>query len=141
MNEVKCEYVEPITKEEISNLEEKIGFQFDAYFCDFMLKNNAGLPDKNLIDVQGDEEMINNFISLNPDSKYNVFSIYNGNEYMQEQGFIPVARDAGGNYFGICKDDGNIYFWDHEECNDGEEPYYVCEDFQSLIDNLYEEEE
>ncbi|WP_349632612.1 SMI1/KNR4 family protein [Peribacillus simplex] len=79
------------------------------------------------------------------DNLEKVIDIY---EYRLPDGFIPIADDPAGN--AICLDTkvpymGNIYFWDHEQ--EPEDPddmsnvYFLANDINEFIENLYEDVE
>lgn len=141
MRKIVCKYVEKIDRKKVESIGKIVNYKFPTDFIDFIMKNNGGYPVLNLIDVQGDEEMINDFLSFDEADEINAAQIYLQDNGMKEQDCIPFARDPGGNYFCFNRKDDSIWFWDHEECDEDNEPFWVCDDFQTFLEKLYVEEQ
>lgn len=110
---MKCKYIKPIMDETcIVRFQEIIGVKFDESYVDFILKNNGGRPEKNLILLgDGAEYILNKFLSFNETDKEN---IYKAKKRVEEDdvSLIPFASDPAGDYF--CFLSGRIYLYDHE---------------------------
>jgi hypothetical protein len=100
------------TASEISAVEKSLGIKINEVFLTFITHYNGGVPEPNVFRVNHrNDSSIAKFIDLKYIPQY-VFPI------RSEVGkyIIPIAIDSCGN--GICisneRNDGEVYFWDHE---------------------------
>ncbi|GIJ96767.1 hypothetical protein CAPN001_13360 [Capnocytophaga stomatis] len=117
-----------ISTEMICKLEEKINFNLPKDYFDFLLKQNGGIPSKSRIK----SKVIDHFLSLKSDYKYN--SIVDLLEEFVSKG-LPIATDPSGNYF-LMKNDGKIYYFDHNSGEIDEKLGVLAENFTDLLENL-----
>jgi hypothetical protein len=132
-----------LTLETISAFEVENEVVFTKLYKDFLLDNNGGYPDKRrfrISDSQGDSS-ITVFFGIGDmyDNLEDYIDIFEGRI---PECFIPIAIDPNGNI--ICLGTGNelyenIYFWDHEQENDGADMsnmYFLAKDIYEFVENL-----
>lgn len=119
-------------------MENKVNYIFPDMFVEFILKNSGGYPELRYIDIEEDTESINNFLDFSEEGNNYIVKTYLNNKGLQVQDCIPFARDAGSNYYCFDRNDDSILFWDHEECDEENGPFCVCDTFEEFIDCLHE---
>ena len=115
----------------------------------FLLKWNGGTPNVGVFIISEEEgpTVMHYFYSIGDtdnDIEVNV-AIYN---LRLPEGFIPIGDDGVGNaiLLGVLEPHyDQIYFWDHENEPDLEEPdmsnmYFLADNIWKFLDNLYEDE-
>ncbi len=106
---------------EISNpgvfgeLEKEYGFKFEEDVKSFFMENNGGIPEQNMIEVNGEEYEVRCFLSFNS-GEYNSIDIPMDSFQKETHGkIIPIAKDSGDNYYCIHIENGKVYYWDKDE--------------------------
>lgn len=138
MKEINCNWANNVTMENIKEVENKVNYIFPDMFVEFILKNSGGYPELRYIDIEEDTESINNFLDFSEEGNNYIVKTYLNNKGLQVQDCIPFARDAGSNYYCFDRNDDSILFWDHEECDEENGPFCVCDTFEEFIDCLHE---
>lgn len=130
----------------ISNIETAFGVKFPNDYVEIIMKNDGGYPKPNRFNVNGNEEVFNNLLSLNEEDSSNLIDTYNDVEDRLVEKVIPFAEDPFGNL--ICFDYRTnnqpiIVFWEHEKVfNDKESVMsYLCDSFTELLLMLHESQE
>ena len=140
MKDIKCIYAKEISVNNIIEVEKQVNYKFPEEFVHFIIKNSGGYPMCNRIDIEEDTESVNNFLDFSEEGSNYIVKTYSCNKGLQVQNCIPFARDAGSNYYCFDRNDNSILFWDHEECDEENGPFCVCDTFEEFIESLYEEE-
>ena len=124
--------------------EEKLGARLPEDFREYLLKYNGGLPEPNNFNIHNDCSSI-----------HHMFGIHDGPEYTSLKWnveinttaipnlLMPFADDPFGNILCIgVKGDvkGEIFFWDHEVCEDGNwsDIVKISDSFTLFINSLFE---
>jgi SMI1-KNR4 cell-wall len=134
-----------IEEKELLIFEEKVGINLPPDYRQYLLKYNGGSP------VPSDFNIPNHGMN----SIDEMFGIHNGPKYLSLEsnfetyknriphGLLPIANDNFGNilcigFLGEAK--GQIYFWDHEECDDGDwsDIVRISDSFTSFLNSLFE---
>jgi hypothetical protein len=129
----------PAPAEQIERLERQVGPLPDAY-RNFLRQQDGGRLDDN-------SEAANDIFGVGPDapdwaSLWQKLDVYKGR---LPEWLLPVAADEFGNLFAVSlRDDdrGTVWFWDHEEEADEDEPpteenlEYRAPDWQTFLDSL-----
>lgn len=139
MKDIQCTFAKEIKKDNVTEVESKVNYKFPEEFVNFIIKNSGGFPKYNCIDIEEDTENVNNFLDFSEDGQNYIVKIYLNNKGLQVQDCIPFARDCGANYYCFDRNDNSIFFWDHEECDEENGPFCVCDTFEEFIDSLYKE--
>lgn len=117
----------PITTADITAAEQALGFALPPALVAFCLAENGGMPTRCwLIDEVRDlEYWINWFIPIEPAEAMmsgGLVAVYRQlvSEGLLPTGSLPFARDAGGNFFLLDRDDRRVWFmpmdeWHHAE--------------------------
>lgn len=138
-----------LTIEEIKQFEIETGVKLTAKYTEFLLKWNGGYPKESIFiisDKMG-KSVLNVFNGIGEmyDNLEKVIDIY---EYRLAKGFIPIADDPAGNVICLGTEEPfyeKIYFWDHEQ--EPEDPddmsnmYFLANDIDEFLENLYEDTE
>lgn len=145
-----------LNEEDIVQLERELGYAIPSDYARFLLAYNGGVPEPNCHDVQGTEgTSIGEFVDI-----FVFYSVANVSGEVQEsyciksnwsvyrgripQNLFPIGEDGGGNQICISlygEDKGSIWYWDHEAEKippDYSNCYKVADNFQALLDNLFE---
>ncbi|QII49317.1 SMI1/KNR4 family protein [Bacillus paralicheniformis] len=138
-----------LTLEEIKQFETKNNVKLTEKYKRFLLKWNGGYPKPSIFNISGEQgkSVLNVFNGIGDmyDNLEEVIDIY---EYRLPTGFIPIADDPAGNV--ICLGtkepyDDKIYFWDHEDESENPDDmsnmYFLADNINELLDNLYEGDE
>ena len=140
MRKVKCNYSKCVTEEKVNEIGKKVNYAFPSEFIHFIMNNSGGYPELNCIDIEEDTENVNNFLDFVEEESNYIVDIYNRNKGMQIHDCIPFARDSASNYYCFDRNDDQILFWDHEECDEENGPFFVCDNFSDFLDRLYNEQ-
>lgn len=109
---------------------EEVGIQIPEAFQDFFIENNGGRPINNqCMLLNGNEKILNTFLSFNESDKENVYKARRRVE-VDDMKLIPFANDPSGNYF--CIKDGRVIFYSHEDSEEME----ICDSFDAFIRNF-----
>lgn len=134
--EIKLLCAEDVPEKVFNKTIKKLKKKLPEDFIEFIKNGNGAYVTPSAIFVNDHEEMVNNFVSMDPESDAYILDY---NESIGEKSIIPFARDAGDNYFAFkFYDDGSsIVFWDYEL--ETIEP--VCDSFSVFLSMLHEGEE
>lgn len=131
---------------DIYKVENIFGIKFPKDYVKCILYNNGGYPTHDRFILNGNEEILNNLVSLDEKDSNNILDIFNDIKEHLIKNLIPFAEDPFGNL--LCFDYRNnsqpsIVFWEHEKAfNDKEMAItYLCISFTELISILYESKE
>lgn len=140
---------EPLTLKQIEKFEITYNIKFTELYRNFLLKYNGGYAVPNVFKISNEqgESVLNAIYGIGDmyDNLEDFLDIYDGR---LPEGFIPIADDSNGNL--ICLGTNkiyyeNIYFWDHEQ--EPEDPedmsnmYFLANNIEEFLDNLYEDTE
>ncbi len=128
---MEIKYIKPIQDENvIERFANENGISFTQDFKEFFMVNNGGRPSLNTCLLEnGDEKVVNAFLSFNECDKEN---IYNARRIIAEinEELIPFANDPGGNYY--CLLESAVVFFSLED----EEVYAVADSFAMFLKGL-----
>ncbi len=138
-----------LSMEEIEQFEVKSGVKLTEKYKRFLLKWNGGYPELSIFNISDElgKSVLNVFNGIGDmyDNLEKVIDIY---EFRLAKGFIPIADDPAGNVICLGTEEpyyDKIYFWDHEQ--EPEDPddmsnmYFLANDIDEFLDNLYEDTE
>lgn len=130
----------------ISKVEYIFGIEFPRDYVECIIKNNGGYPKPNRFNLNGNEEVFNNFLSFDEEDSINIINAYNDVKDRLIEKVIPFAEDPFGNL--LCFDYRNneqpiIVFWEHEKAFNNKENAisFICNTFSELLNMLHESEE
>ncbi|MEK5026956.1 SMI1/KNR4 family protein [Paenibacillus sp. FSL M7-1046] len=135
-----------ISMVQVENFEQMNKIELPKLYKEFLLEYNGGRVDPNVFKISSDEgeSALNVFYGIgsmnnNLEKKIEFF------EEILEIGFIPIARDSGGNQIclGIREEFyDQIFFWIHDEENDHsmDNMHYLADNIQEFIETLYDTE-
>lgn len=130
----------------ISKVEYIFGIEFPRDYVECIIKNNGGYPKPNRFNLNGNEEVFNNFLSFDEEDSSNIINAYNDVKDRLIEKVIPFAEDPFGNL--LCFDYRNseqpiIVFWEHEKAFNNKENAisFICNTFSELLNMLHESEE
>jgi len=140
-----------LSQKDIENFEVKNNIELTNNYKLFLLKWNGGAPDLEIfmISEEAGPTVMNYFYSIgdidNGNDLADCLDVY---EFRLPEGFIAIGDDPAGNaiLLGISGPHyDQIYFWDHENEPDLEEPdmsnmYFLADNIWEFLDNLYEDE-
>lgn len=145
---------EPVTEQQLAQLEEQLGRKLPPAYRAFLLKHNGGYPVPDTFDLPemgaDADGMVDRFLAIHDGEHSNLYDYLETYAGRLPPNLFPVAHDPGGNVICISvdgEDSGQVYFWDHEEeAEDGETPtfenvYLIADDFDAFLDGLHEGEE
>lgn len=135
----KWNYVTKTTKEQIEKVEKEFNYKFKEEFKEFILKNNAGSPEKYVFDLPSrTEKCFGGLLSFNENDDDNIFSTnkktIDDEIYPTRTTALYVAGDPFGNLIGFDKTTDKVVFWDHEL----DTIEVINNDWFSFIDSLYQ---
>lgn len=115
----------------IEVFEIKFMYMLEDDIKEFFKRNNAGIPDKNLVLLaNGEEKVLDSLLSFNPNDDENVYDYaehFRGAVKLEK---LPFAKDPFGNLFCLEKD--KVLYWEQET----DEFYLVNESFGEFIKKL-----
>jgi hypothetical protein len=128
-----------ITQNELSNFEVSYNLRLPNDYKEFLIKHNGGSPNKIFFRKNNADLVVDIFLSLSKEEysieKYYANMVIEDKELPEK--ILPIGIDAFGNIICIsCRDEdfGKVYFWDHEEDWDHEDPNDI--ELRLLADNL-----
>lgn len=135
---------EPLTNQEISQVEENLDIKFPKDYLEIVMNNDGGYPSPNDFLLNNRLEMFNNLISFKISDSSNILETMEAVSDRLIEGIIPFGDDPGGNL--ICfdyrsSDNPTVVFWDHEIAGSGELEKaisFICDNFTDFLDMLYE---
>ena len=138
-----------LSQKNIEDFETSNSIELTDHYKRFLLKWNGGTPYVGVFMITEEEgpSVMNYFYSIgDPDNDLaDSLDSYN---LRLPKGFIAIGDDPGGNgiLLGISGPHyDQIYFWDHENEPDLDEPdmsnmYFLADNIWKFLDNLYEDE-
>ncbi len=144
----------PVTASEIEEIEKYTLLEFPKQYKDHLLRYNGGQCTPNVFrfDEGGAEtsSVVDWFLAIydgDSDSLKESVDTYKIEEKRMPLHMLPIAHDPGGNLICIScglKDNGFIYFWNHEDEVNYEEAgdddysnlYFIAKDFDTFLDSL-----
>jgi cell wall assembly regulator SMI1 len=110
----------PATVELVQRLEARIGRQLPASYRSYLLEQGSGR-------LAANSEVVNEIFGLGDDLPYHANMWKRLDVYAERvpTWLLPVASDAFGNLFAVSlrdEDNGSVWFWDHEQEADEDEP-------------------
>ena len=138
-----------LSQKNIEDFETRSNIELTDNYKRFLLKWNGGTPDVGVFIISEEVGLstMNEFYSIG--GTYNNIEVYLDILNLRiPRCFIPIGDDPGGNIIllGISGPHyDQIYFWDHENEPDLEEPdmsnmYFLADNIWEFLDNLYEDE-
>ena len=104
--------------------EKKYSIIISQNIKDFVVANSGGYPNKNIIEVDGEEYEIRVFLSLDPEDKN--YCILKPLDYFLNKTkakIIPIGIDSGDNYYCVNNETGKVYYW-----SSNKDSYYCIAD-------------
>lgn len=150
---------EEISLNDINKFEKFIGLKFPKLYVDFLLQHNGGKCTPNIFTFkehgENTQSDVHWFLGIHDGTLANLkdfcesYKIY---EKRMPSHILPIAHDSGGNVICIScgqKDNGQIFFWDHENEVDYSESddsdysnlYFIADDLKQFLDELKEEDD
>ncbi|MFC9777504.1 SMI1/KNR4 family protein [Paenibacillus chitinolyticus] len=137
---------ETVSLEQVENFEKTNEIELPKLYKDFLLEYNGGRVEPNVFKISSDEgeSALNVFYGIG-NMKNNLEKKIGFFEEILEIGFIPIARDSGGNQvcLGIREEfHDQIFFWIHDEEYDDamDNMHFLANNIQEFIDSLYADE-
>ncbi|TKI61922.1 SMI1/KNR4 family protein [Lysinibacillus mangiferihumi] len=135
-----------LSMEDLEAFEQSHHIVFPEKYRSFLLKYNGGYPNPSIYKISDDvgESVLNIFYGIggmydNLEKKFDIF------DEILDVGFIPIADDPSGNQIclGVSEEyHGQIFHWSHDEENDDlENMYFLANDIDEFLNNLYEDSE
>lgn len=137
----------PLAPSDISSFESQFGVTLPVQYREFLQRTNGGQPTPSTFEIPNCDD------SAKVDLFYGIGSVGDpgdlGTEYEQVReelpaGFLPIARDPGGNYVLLCttaEQSGEIYYWDanhfFEQSDESADTYWVAKNFDDFLAGLH----
>jgi hypothetical protein len=135
-----------VSLEQIENFEKTNNIELPKLYKNFLLEYNGGRVEPNVFKISSDEgeSVVNVFYGIG-NMKNNLEKKFEFFEEILEIGFIPIARDSGGNQvcLGIREEfNDQIFFWMHDEEYEEamDNMHYLAKNIKEFIDGLYDTE-
>lgn len=140
-----------LSENDVLNLEKQIGQIIPLPYRNFLLIHNGGSPKKRNFKVRYDDGRNDMDVSLDwflgINVSYGISIEWHVSEYQHRlpSELFPIATDPGGNLICISSSGekiGAIYYWDHEEENEDEQPptynnvYLLADTFDDFLNLL-----
>lgn len=119
----------------------------------FLLRHNGGVPLPCEFDFRSGpygDSAIDRFLSLDESQKHNLETLLSQFTILEKRlspHLIPIAEDTNGNFLCIgvqAEQAGKVFFWNHEEENDEDEPerniYFLASSFDEFLSSLQTKE-
>lgn len=136
----------PTNAEAISAFEASIGKTLPEPYKRFLQEQNGGRPFRSTYKIPRHGEAGVNFYGINLAEEYNdLYSAMCMYEGRIPSDFIPIGHDPGGNLICLQLEANHaVYFWDHEEEKDDDDPepadmsnmYFIADGFEKFINEL-----
>lgn len=126
---------------EIEKLQESLGVLLPKEFLSVAIENNGGRPSPCIFDFPGrDGAVFESLLRLERENDYGILKTLERISDRLPSGCVPFASDPFGNYLCFQYPSSGmipIVFWNHEKKMDSSlSP--VCDDFEALLEKLYE---
>ena len=108
-------FIEIKTKNAFEILEKKYNMVFPEEVKNFFEENNAGVPQKMYISIDGDDYEVRSFLSFNEDDEYDIYKPLDFFQTKTKGKIVPFAIDSGDNYYCYNKENGCVYFYASSE--------------------------
>lgn len=137
---------EPVSIDYILDIEDEIGVPFPASFVELIKVKNGGVPTKQYFYLDGNEKVIERFLSFVPNYKesdigcYDVEVVWSQIEGRLNDYLCPFAALFSGDF--LCFDSENrkeprVVLWDHDKSEeDSPALVEVATSFESFLDQL-----
>jgi len=141
-----------LSQKDIQDFETSNSIELTDNYKEFLLKWNGGIPSPSTFIISEEEKDVsgvNYFYSIGDSDSDNDLEVFLDILRLRlPEGFISIADDPVGNAIlsGISGPHyDQIYFWDHENEPDLDEPdmsnmYFSADNIWEFLDNLYEDE-
>ena len=138
-----------LSLEQIEKFEIENNVKLTELYKAFLLKWNGGkvIPNLFMISDEQGQSVLNVFYGIG-DMYDNLTDFIDIMDERLPLGFIPIGDDPSGNVICLGTMDlyyDKIYFWDHEQepedPNDKSNMYFLANDINEFLDNLYEDTE
>lgn len=140
-----------LSQKDMEDFEIKNNIELTNDYKVFLLKWNGGVPDPEVFMISEEEgpTVMNYFYSIgdteNDNDLADCLDVY---ELRLPEGFIAIGDDPAGNAILLGASGPHydqIYFWDHENEPDLDEPdmsnmYFLADNIWMFLDHLYEDE-
>jgi SMI1-KNR4 cell-wall len=142
-----------ISLSEIQQFEKQLGVEFPKDYVNFLANFNGGEPKLDTFEYKLQDGRVwtggvRYFFGFNLDRLQNIdfFASMRGDRIPENM--IPIGLDDGGNFILLAlnvKDKGKVYFWDHNEESEDDEPptndnvYFVANSFTGFLEKLTKE--
>ncbi len=138
-----------LTVEDIEHFEKESNIQLTSKYKNFLLKWNGGYIEPHLFNISDKQGIsgMNIFYGIG-DIEDDLLEVIDDLDGRLPDGFISIGDDPNGNQ--ICLGTlqphyDHIYFWDHENESDLDEPdmsnmYFLASNIWEFLDGLYEDE-
>ncbi|YCA42408.1 SMI1/KNR4 family protein [Bacillus sp. JZ8] len=155
---------EPVSRQFIEEIANKIGVVFPEDYIVCVMENNGARVSPEIFNVGEKERVFGMLLTFDQDDNESLYNIYKGYQDTLPDFIIPFAIDPAGNL--ICFDYKNheknpiVVFWEHEDAwekeilmkeeglseEEAEEAareniFYVANTFTEFLQKLYEDEE
>jgi cell wall assembly regulator SMI1 len=128
---------------DLKRIEDKMGRPLPEAYRAFLLENNGGRPDLDVIDIPTEHFRrtdVKIFFGLYDElDANNLLWHLDWLEGCLENHLLPIADDSGGNLFVLVLDEedyGQVYYFDAAEIPP--RPYFVAKDFNEFLSKIYE---
>ncbi|EUJ25957.1 SMI1/KNR4 family protein [Listeria cornellensis] len=136
------------TEQDILAFEKRHNIGLPKDYIDFLLKYNGGYSKQAVFNISSENgnSLVNKFYGIG-DMQGNLDRVIDNLDGELPDGFISIGYDPAGNE--IClgtknsEYEGQVYFWVHDMESDLEmdNMFLLSPDFNSFLDNLYEDDE
>jgi len=138
-----------LTAQDIEYFQKESNLQLTSNYKDFLLTWNGGYIEPHLFKISDEQGIsgMNLFYGIG-DIDDNLLDVMDDLDGRLPSGFIAIGDDPNGNQ--ICLGTSHphhdhIYFWDHENEPDLDEPdrsnmYFLADNIWAFLDNLYDDE-
>jgi hypothetical protein len=155
---------EPVTKNEVENVGEKLGVKFPLDYIEVAMDYNGAHVSPELFQVEGKEKVFGTLLTYDVEDEEYILEIFNDYQDTLPKKLIPFAFDPSGNLicfdYKDCKDyedDPIVVFWEHENALEKEmliqeegltkeqaeerareNVFYVAATFTEFLDKLHD---
>jgi hypothetical protein len=113
----------PLSPADIATLEGRLQVSLPADYQEFLLANNAAVPEQNIYKKGKLITSVAQFFGMSNDEWRDLVTANTIYGERLPAGFLAIGGAAGGNLICLELESGSIYFWDHEqEAMDNEAP-------------------
>ena len=95
-------------------LSDEYGFDFPLDLQKFIIENNGASPEEDCVEINGVERVYDETLSFN-EAEEEATTVFDVMKSIDNDDYVPFARDPFGNYFCYSVEKGTISFYDHEE--------------------------